>query len=154
MKLNKKLKAYTLSEMIIVLILTSIVVGLAFSVLGLIQKHLLAIQENYNRSSELNTIQSTLWLDFNRYPNITYDSLENELKLSTELDSITYKFTEELIIKEKDTFPSLFQSKQFYFNGEKTDGPHIDAIKLMASEKFKNQSLFIFKTNDANTFMN
>lgn len=154
MRLNKKLKAYTLSEMIIVLILTSIVIGLAFSVLELVQKHMSAIQVNYNRNLELNSIETTLWLDFYKYPNIVYDSNENELNFSTELDSISYKFIDELIIREQDTFPLFFQNKLFYFNGELTQGQNIDAIKFEASEKFKNQLLFVYKYNDANTFMN
>ncbi|WP_323787688.1 PulJ/GspJ family protein [Psychroserpens sp.] len=154
MKLNKKIKAYTLSEMIIVLILTSIVVGLAFSVLGLVQKHMTAIQSNYGRNLELNRLESILWMDFNRYPNITYNSIQNELKFASEIDSIRYKFTDKHIIRKQDTFDLFFQNKQFYFNGELIQEQNIDAIKLEASEKFQYQSLFIFKSNDANTFMN
>ncbi|WP_456442546.1 PulJ/GspJ family protein [Psychroserpens sp.] len=154
MKLNKKLKAYTLSEMIIVLILTSIVVGLAFSVLGLVQRHMSAIQVNYYRNQELNLLESSLWLDFNRYSDITYNSTQSELKFATELDTISYTFTEKLIIREQDTFALFFPNKQFYFKGEITQDKEIEAIKLEASKKFQNQSLFIFKSNDANTFMN
>ena len=44
MKLTSKIQAYTLSEMIVVLILTSIVVGMAFSVLTLVQKHMSGIR--------------------------------------------------------------------------------------------------------------
>jgi len=154
MKLNKKLKAYTLSEMIIVLILTSIVVGLAFSVLGLVQKHMNAIQKNYTRNSELNILETALWMDFNRYPIVTYYGLEDKLNFVSELDSINYKFTNKHIIREQDTFNVTVQSKEFYFNGVPTEKQKIDAIKLEASEEFQNQFLFVFKSNDANTFMN
>lgn len=154
MRLNKKLKAYTLSEMIIVLILTSIVVGLAFSVLGLVQKHMSAIQSNYSRNSELNLLRTTLWMDFNKYPNISYNSIEGRLSLLSELDSITYKFTNNLIIREQDTFNVSIQKKQFYFNGDVANNKRVDAIKLETSKEFQNQFLFVFKPNDAYTFMN
>ena len=154
MRLNKKLKAYTISEMIIVLILTSIVVGLAFSVLKMVQKHMIAIQYNYTRSNELKQLETALWLDFNRYSLVTTGSSEDTLNFSTELDSISYRFTDNSIIREQDTFNVVFQTKQFYFNGELADNKKLDAIKLETSMEFENQFLFIFKSNDANTFMN
>ena len=154
MRLNKKLKAYTISEMIIVLILTSIVVGLAFSILDLVQNHMSTIQDNYARNSELNLLETSLWLDFNRYSYITYNSSKETLNFATELDSISYSFTDNLIIREQDTFNVIIQSKQFYFDGETTEWQDIDAIKLEVSKEFQNQFLFVYKSNDANTFMN
>ena len=120
-KLNRKLEAFTLSEMIIVLILTSIVVGLAFSVLTLVQKQMFAIQSNYNKSLELNKLETSLWLDFSRYPKITYDGIEDELKFSSEIDSVIYQFSQDLIIKETDTFSIQLQNKQMYFDGEQVN---------------------------------
>ena len=56
MQTNSKVQAFTLSEMIVVLIITSIVIGMAFSVLRLVQKHMGGIQDNFNRSTELNRL--------------------------------------------------------------------------------------------------
>ena len=81
MRTNKKIQAFTLTEVIIVLILTSIVVGLAFSVLGLVQKQMLAVQENYNKNLDISKLETSLWLDFNRYSEISYDAIENELPI-------------------------------------------------------------------------
>lgn len=39
--LNKKLYSFTLAELLIVMVLTAIVVGLAFSVLRLVQKEII-----------------------------------------------------------------------------------------------------------------
>jgi len=153
-KLNSKIKAFTLSEMIVVLILTSIVVGIAFSVLNLVQKQMMGIQRNYTNAMQLNKLETSLWLDFNRYSKITFDDRENELKFSTAIDSITYQFSDKHIIKGLDTFPIPLQQKQFYFDGEPTERNQIDAIKLEAQKNFQNQQLFIFKINDANAFMN
>ncbi|WP_290698296.1 prepilin-type N-terminal cleavage/methylation domain-containing protein [Lacinutrix sp.] len=154
MQTNKKVQAFTLSEMIVVLILTSIVVGLAFSVLGLVQKQMLAIQDNYNKSLELNKLETVLWLDFNRYSKIEYNNLEKELKFSTELDSMTYRFLESKVIKEQDTFAIQLQQKKYYFEGDIISNGQIDALKLETTKDFQNQQLFIFKQNDATVFMN
>jgi hypothetical protein len=140
--------------MIIVLILTSIVVALAFSVLGLVQKHMRLVQDNYVRNSEISLLKSTLWMDFNRYPNIYYNSSEDKLNFMTELDSISYRFTDNVVIREQDTFKVFFKNKQLYFNGEITNKSKVDAIKLEMSEEFQSRYLFVYKLNDANTFMN
>ncbi|WP_230978951.1 prepilin-type N-terminal cleavage/methylation domain-containing protein [Flavobacterium supellecticarium] len=39
--LNKKLYSFTLAELLIVMVLTAIVVGLAFSILRLVQKEII-----------------------------------------------------------------------------------------------------------------
>jgi hypothetical protein len=153
MQINNKIKAFTLSEMIVVLILTSIVVGLAFSVLGLVQKQMLAIKSNYNKSLEVNKLETSLWLDFNIYSKIEYNDFENELKFSTVLDSVTYKFLGEKIIKETDTFAISIKQKQFYFDGKILNNGQIDALKLEASKDFQNKQLFVFKQNDANAYI-
>jgi len=140
--------------MIIVLILTSIVVGLAFSVLTLVQKHLYGIQDNFNRNTELNKLEQSLWLDFNRYSEINYNALENELRFTNELDSITYKFKEHYIVKGLDSFPIELKSKSLFFGGEFVNKGKIDGLKLEASKTFRYQHLFVFKHNDATQFMN
>ncbi len=153
MKLNNKIQAFTLSEMIVVMILTSIVVGLAFSVLTLVQKQMNGIQYNFNQNAELNKLEQSLWLDFNKCSEIEYDDIENELKFYTEIDSISYFFKPDVIIKEKDTFNIQLESKKMFFNGLSTQKGKIDAIKLITIKSFLNQKLFIFKPNDANQFL-
>lgn len=153
MESNKKIKAFTLSEMIVVLILTSIVIGLAFSMLNLVQKQLSAIQNNYHKSLELNKLETSLWLDFNRYSDIHFNELDNELSFSNELNSISYTFNEQFIIKEQDTFLIKLDSKQFYFDGISSTSNKVDAIKLKTAKEFLNRELFIFKKNDATTYM-
>lgn len=153
MKWNKKIEAFTLSEMIVVLILTSIVVGLAFSVLTLVQRHMATIQKNFNHTTELNKLEQSLWLDFNRYSRITYDSVENKIQFTSELDSVTYQFNEKNIIKALDTFHIELSSKTLFFDGELIETGPMDALKLETSKTFQNQHLFVFKKNDANLYM-
>lgn len=154
MKTNRKMQAFTLSEMVVVLILTSIVVGLAFSVLSLVQKHMTGIQTNFVQKTELNKLEQSLWIDFNKYSNITYDALDDELKFTNEIDSLTYQFHEQYIVKVLDTFNIPTQRKTFFFNGIHVEVGIIDAIKLETSKIMQNQHLFIFKENDARPFIN
>lgn len=139
--------------MIVVLILTSIVVGLAFSVLTLVQRHMASIQHNFSQATELNKLEQSLWLDFNRFPNIHFDPIENQILFQSELDSLTYQFNEKNIIKALDTFDIELSSKLFYFDGAQIEGGNFDGIKLETSEAFQNQRVFIFKKNDATLYM-
>src|SRR5690606_27882760 len=113
---NNKIRAFTISEIVVVLILTSIVVGLAFSILSLVQKHMSGIQNNFMNTTELNTLEQSLWLDFNRYSKIKYNDLEEALTFANELDSTSYQFHENYIVKEQDTFHIQLQSRTIYFN--------------------------------------
>lgn len=140
--------------MVVVLILTSIVVGLAFSVLSLVQKHMSGIQNNFINTAELNKLEQSLWLDFNRYSKIKYNDLDEELIFANELDSISYQFYESYIVKEQDTFRIPLQDKSLFFYGNQMESGHIDGIKLETTKAMQNQQLFIFKKNDATSFIN
>jgi hypothetical protein len=154
MKINKRIQAFTLSEMVVVLILTSIVVGLAFSVLNLVQKHMLSIKSNFINHTEMNKLEQSLWIDFNRYSNVEYYVLEDEIQFRNPMDSIRYQFQENYIIKGIDTFDIEVQNKTIFYEGKKRESGVIDALKLKFSKNFQNQLLFIFKENDATLFIN
>jgi type II secretory pathway component PulJ len=151
---KSKIEAFTLSEMVVVLILTSIVVGLAFSVLSLVQRHMAGVQANFIKNTELNKLEQSLWLGFNRYSNIEYNDIEDELIFINEMDTIKYQFQQGVIVKELDTFHVQLQNKTFFFDGQQVIIGTVDAIKLETSKATQSQHLFIFKDNDATTFIN
>ncbi|WP_347922477.1 prepilin-type N-terminal cleavage/methylation domain-containing protein [Pontimicrobium sp. SW4] len=155
-QLNRELKiqAFTLSEMSAVLVITSIVVGIAFSVLSLVQTHMHSIQNNLENINEINRLNQSIWIDFNKYSKITYSSKNGILAFVSELDSITYKFTQKGIIKKEDTFYLQVFKKQFYFDGSLVKEGLVDAIKIETSKGYQGKNLFIFNNNDASLFMN
>lgn len=154
MKTKQYIQAFTLSEMIIVLILTSIVIGLAFSTLRLIHQHMSVIQSNFSKNTELNLLETSLWLDFNRYSKVEYSDSMNALNFSNEIDSKTYLFEENYIIKGLDTFNIKTHSKTLFFNGNETEKGKVDALKLHTNKELLSQTIFVFKTNDATQFVN
>ena len=153
MKSKHKIQAFTLSEMVVVIILTGIVVGMAFSVLSLVRNHVYGIQDNFNKNTELNKFEQILWLDFNRHPKIEYHSVDDKLIFTSEIDTVTYKFTTEYIVKALDTFNISIQSKLLFFDGNEIINGQLDAVKLETSKVFQNQQFFVFKQNDATQFM-
>jgi len=154
MKQHNKVHAFTLSELSIVLLLSSVVVGLAFTVLGLVQKQMGVIQANFNQTLQVTTLETELWLNFNRYPNISYNSATQTMVLKNELDSVTYTFSESYMIKERDTLSVPIKRKQFYFDGIEVTSNSIDAMKLTTTNAFQQRTLFVYVKNDATVYMN
>lgn len=150
----KKVYAFTLSEMSVVLLITSLVVGLAFTALGLVQKQMSALHTNFTSALEVNMLETTIWLDFNRYPNISYNSITQELVLKNELDMITYTFSAPYVIKNQDTLLVQIDRKQFYFDGKQVTTNSVDAVKLITTKAFQKRTLFVYIKNDATTYIN
>lgn len=151
--MKAKVKALTLNEMVIVMILTTIVVGLAFTVLSLVQRHMWSIQQNFNLNTEFNRLEEVLWIDVNRYNTLTFNETENILSFKTVVDSIQYRFERDFTVRNQDTFNLKIEQRDFFFNGQKVAKGKIDAIRLELSKKYNNQSIFVFKINDAKQFL-
>lgn len=154
MKLNKKIPAFTLGEIIVVLILTSVVVGLAFSILHIVQSQVKSIQKNFEFAMELNKLEQSFYIDFNRFSKVEYNLIEDTLLFSSELENRTYYFNSDYLVKDKDTFHIPFNQKQFYFDGNVVTSGMIDALKFETSESTGYLVLFVFRQNDATLYMN
>ena len=114
---------------------------------------MISIQHNYTSKTELNKLETALWLDFNKYSEINFDNIENELQFKTEIDSVTYQFLETKIVKNRDTFPIILENKTLFFDGQVTENGQIDAIKLKTTKESNHQLLFVFKQNDATAYL-
>ena len=149
----KKVNAYTLSEVLVVLLLTSINAGMAFSVLNMVQKQLYSVQKNLNIKASFRQVEQSLLIDFNKYHNIKYSKEDDQLVCYSEIDSITYNFTPNYVQKDIDTFFISGIHKKLFFAGKEVNRGVIDAIKIDSIGKNSNLQLFIFKQNDANTYL-
>ncbi|MEC7264023.1 MAG: prepilin-type N-terminal cleavage/methylation domain-containing protein [Bacteroidota bacterium] len=150
---KNKIKAFTLSEMLVVLLLTVIVVGLAFAVLNLVQKQMRGIQGVYEQKTENNQLKQALWIDFNSHSQIQWMAKNGELKFDDELKQTTYTFNEGYILKDRDTFYTDLVVKELYFNGNLVRAGKVDAMNLGVSDGSNDRELFVFKRNSASNFM-
>ncbi|WP_298900960.1 hypothetical protein [uncultured Psychroserpens sp.] len=152
--MKSKVPAYTINEMLIVIIVSTIIIGIAFSVLTLVQRHIWAIQEHLKLNTELNRLEQSLWIDTAKYGTISFSEQDNTLVFSSPIDSAVYHFNEKVVTKSTDTFHVAFERKQFYFNGNITNTKKVDAFRLELPKVYGKQRLFIFKQTDATQFMN
>ncbi len=150
----KKIKAFTLSEMMVVLVITSIVVGMAFAVLNLVQKQMLGIEKNYERNTALNLLRQSLWIDFNRCDKVFYNAQSGELFFVNEMRTVQYRIGEYLIVKNKDTFDIKWEGQKFYFENVAVSVGEVDALNFVTAKEYGTQRLFVSKSNSATTYMN
>jgi len=151
---RQKIKAFTLNEMIVVLLITVIVVGMAFSTLSLVQRQMGNIEGIYKVKTEANKLRQSLWMDFNRFSKVIYDSRTETLYFSNGMERQQYQITKELLIRETDTFDIKLKSKDLYFNNSEIVSGEIDALELQTSKETGSQYIFVYKDNASATYMN
>ena len=150
---NKKLKAFTLAEMLVVLVVASIVIAMSFLVLNMVRKQVVLIQENYHKKQEVQFFEAVLTRDFKTHSAVYYKN-QNRLSLICSKDSISYVFSGKGIIREKDTFQIEVSNKKLFLDGKEVQVKTIDAIKIILSENYSGKELFIQQTKDASYYIN
>src|SRR5690606_20019260 len=148
LRFKKKIPAFILTEMLVVLAITAIIAGLAFAIITLFTKNMQGIENNYSAGTKRSLFTDQLTIDFNRYHTIRYDPLDRELTFKNPLDSVTYLWEENWVLREKDTVLDLPTELESYNQGEKVEAGNTDAIKIRFGEK-EEDFIFIFQSNDA-----
>lgn len=147
-KIKQKIKAFTLTEIMVVIVLSAIVAGLAFSVLEVVQKNLRVIEGNYSYQSRIQSLEVELTIDFNTYTDVEWSPKEELLLLSSPIDQKKYKFFTDSILTSIHTHIIKTKSKTFYYEGKEVKSGKIDAIKLTFDRTSKLHRTFVFKYND------
>jgi len=108
----KKVNAYTLVEVLVTLVLSSIIVALAVSVYFQLNRANNRIIRDYNTNEEILQLNYVLSNDFNQYPQIEYSIYE--LNFLDKDRKCTYEFSSYGILRK-------FQEKTDTFKLEFTD---------------------------------
>ncbi len=151
--LYKKTKAFTIAEMLVVLVISSIIITITIMVLNLVQGQIRSIQTIYKTNIELRLLERGLWQDFNSH-RIYYDDSKSQLLCASEKDTIIYTFNTGYITRNLDTIKTAIVDKRIFLDGEEIKNGSIDALEIHLSKEIKNKKLFIFKTNDASHYVN
>lgn len=147
-----KIQAFTLTEMLLVLAISTVVAGLAFSIISLFGRNIQAIQSNYAHTTEIRLFEEQLTVDFNRFQTIVFDKDTETLKLKTPLDSVQYTFDLDHIRRGEDTLIQGPHSKTLFRQGKTVSGGILDAVKIEWGED--RNPLFFYRENDAFHYMN
>ena len=152
-RLNRKVKAFTIAEMLVVLVISGIVISLTMLILSLVQKQLKAINTNNNQTTEIRFLERALWQDFNRY-NLFFNTKQQQLNCISELDTVQYTFEKDYTIRNADTLDVVVFKTTTYLNGATTTNNNIDAIELQLSKEKTDKAVFIYKIKDASYYVN
>ena len=151
---ENKIKSFTLPELLVVMIITAIVVGMAFSVLRLVQKQIHSIQVNFEKTSSLALFEQKLWQDFNEMSTIQFNKKENLLDMESEMDTVHYSFQENCILRNNDTIKLKLTTNKFLFKGREVEGGEIDALLISGKAELPDYEIFVSKKNDLTLSMN
>ncbi|WP_437368402.1 PulJ/GspJ family protein [Maribacter litoralis] len=149
----KKIKAFSLQEMMVVLAITTVVVGMAFAVLNLVQRQMGSIETIYAIKTDINQLRQSLWIDFSRYDYIAVDQKSNKIMLSNELERRQYEIINGNSIRTEN-LEMEFESIAYYFDNQKVVQGEIDAISIITSKDTGYQEVFVFKQNTPVTYIN
>ena len=152
MTTNKKVRAFTISEMLVVLVLSSLLIGITLVVLNLVQSQLRSIEKISENNSKIQLLERALWQDFNSYT-VAYDAQTNSLQCRSEIDSVKYQISKDYIVRQTDTVFIAIDKIQCYLDGEVIASGIIDAIAIDFSQNTVRKKRFIFKRNDATLYM-
>ena len=147
-----KAKSFTLSELLVVMIITIIVVGIAFSVLSLVQRQIHSIRKNFAKTTELSLFEQRLWQDFNTHSDIIY--IPGRIQLISDIDTVRYHFSGSYTLIDHDTIPVTLVIDKAYYRGQQKASGKIDAISVSAVKELPDYSIFVSTQLDAAHFMN
>ncbi|WP_062053727.1 prepilin-type N-terminal cleavage/methylation domain-containing protein [Aquimarina longa] len=145
---NYKIKAFTLTELMVVIVISTIVVGLAFSVLRIVQNNMRSISKNYESREQIQSLETALTIDFNRFTSIQWDPSKNVLTASSPIEERVYQIFNDSIITNMESYIVAVKEKKFYFEGTPVNSGAIDAMKLTFDNTRELHRLFVFKYND------
>jgi len=103
--MNKRLKAFTIMEITVVMLISAIVIGIAYTAFNIINQSYRSFQQKNEHMAELVRLDELLRKDFNRATMISKTTSGIFLKAST--DSVTYDFEPNFTVRTStitDTF--------------------------------------------------
>lgn len=153
MILTRTTKAFTIAELLVVLVISAIVVSLAIVVLLLVQKQMQSIQSIERKKQEMIFLERALWQDLNQ-GSMYYTLKEQKLTKYTQIDTVRYLFNDGYVLRNKDTIHVEVVKIRAFLDGHEMNEGDVDAIEVLFSKKFHHKELFVSKRMDASFYMN
>jgi prepilin-type N-terminal cleavage/methylation domain-containing protein len=149
----KKAQAFTLSELLVVLVISSIVISLTFIVLGLVQKQIAQIQNGYHDQQEILMLKRVLVKDINTH-DVFFEEKQNKLFCYSASDTIQYTLEQQYLLRGRDTFKLKVKEKQLLLDDQIVKSGWVDAIHLTFDQSFISKKIFMYKIKDAAHYLN
>ncbi len=149
----KKVNAFTLTEMLVVIVVASLVISMTFLVLSMVRKQVIGIQNSYQNQQQVHFFETALLRDLNNY-NVSYIPTKKQLLLERSKDSIAYRFYSDYVLRGKDTLWVAIKNKKLFLDGTEVEKNNVNALEIEFTEVYGNKKIFVFSTNDASYYVN
>lgn len=152
---QKKVSGFTLTEVLVVLVITVVVVGLCFSVLSIVRKELSEISKHQETQTNHNLFEERLTIDFQNSQKIFWNKDKNTISCFSPIKNTIYTFKNQIIYCKTDTLVQNLKSYTCFLNGkslEKTGFLNAIRYTLKPETNSKEMDFFIFKPHDINSY--
>ena len=149
----KKLPSFTLSELLVVLVISSLVISLSFLALNNVQKQVRNVTKTFDKQHRVAKLERLLRSDLNRY-NGFYNATGSVLQLKNTTDSLSYHFTDSTVVRGKEVIPLQINQIMFFLDGVAVPSGAVDAIEGVFSDTFFQGGFFVYKRKDAAYYIN
>ncbi|MFD0766148.1 type II secretion system protein J [Mucilaginibacter lutimaris] len=116
--MNKQLRSFTLVEMIVVMLLTAIVIGMAYEVFRIVSESYRSFAEKNEKVNDVERLEHWLGRDFLRSEAITAGA--GELRMAISGDTVIYRFSDSAVVRQGlkiDSIPVQTSGMQTAFRG-------------------------------------
>ena len=131
---TNKLNGFTLSEVLVVMLITSIVITLAILVLNIVQKEFSAIQLNFEQKTDIRSLEQALWNDLNNH-NVFFEKETNKLIAVSKKDTVIYSFQDNFVLRKTDTLQISGTTIKPYLDIIAVNKGEIDGLELTLDKK-------------------
>ena len=153
MDIRKRIKAFTLTEMLVVIVISAIIVSISLTVMDMVQKTFLQISNNYESKISIFQLEEKLIVDFNKYSQIKINAEKKNIEFFNPIDSLEYSFAaNKKVVSKRDTIFLGFKYIEGFFNGDKVTSGEVDAIKICISNT-PGEYIFVSKRVDAQAYL-
>lgn len=149
MKISKKIESFTLSEVLVVLVVTAIVVAIAFSVLRLTTQQYAAINARYKERAEIQKLEQRLYTDINTMNEVSWNAKERKLLVKNKERSVTYDWTTDYLIRNTDTVSYNTKEIRLFYKGVEVGEGVIDGLEIELLRTGQPIRLFVSRKLDA-----
>lgn len=146
----KKIPAFTLAELLVVLVITSLVVLLSFKALALVQHQITTITTTLEKQHTIQELSRALWHDFNHAAYIKATNKQQFMVYSYK-DTLHYSFKNNTVFTPNDTIGIKAESIQFYAKGTPVEEGYIDAIQINFTDTYANEPVFVYTQKSTKT---
>lgn len=149
----KKVHSFTLSELLVVLVISSIVVTISFLALNNVQKQIRNINIVFEKQEKINALERALNIDLNRHKG-TYNKQKKELLFTGVNNEVKYRFYKKHLFRDSDSIALEAVEIAFYLDGERVDDGVIDALEFSFSSTYTEKGFFAYKRKDVSHYIN